>query len=358
VILAADGSVYAAPYVQRGIEALRHNEFVAAIADFDFALRFTPDDPYAHWNKATALLSLGDYLNGFVEHDWGWRLFSRRGYGPVGEDIDRLQALPLWHGETNVRLLLYHELGFGDAIMCLRFLPEIKRRAAIVLVIDEALARLARSFEIAVVTQVPRDLAAFDVRLPLFGAMKVLHLAVDDIPAAPYIRWRRRDGNEPPCNIGIAWSGRTQRMFSLEAFRALLDHDGFCLYSLQPGATAHGIEPLPPGCDFTDVAARIAAMDHVVTVDTAAAHLAGAMGHPSTHLVLPHMMDWRWWQASAWYPRLKTYRQTSADDWSVPFAQVNEALVRQPDMFVKRAEPPKQESWDEMWTRPFERAAE
>lgn len=326
MILAAENSVYAAPYVQRGIEALRHNEFDAAIADFDFALRLVPDDFYAHWNKATALLSLGDYLNGFAEHDWGWRLFNFRGHSLTGEALDRLQVLPLWHGETNVRLLLYHELGLGDAIMCLRFLPEIKRRCAdVTLVVEEALARLARSCEIAVATKVPPDLTAFDVRLPLFSVMKVLRTTVSSIPAAPYIKWRRT-GSRLPCNIGIAWSGRTQRMFSLEAFLALLKHDGFYLYSLQPGATANGVAPLPPGCDFADVQARIAQMDHVVTVDTAAVHLAGAMGHPSTHLVLPYFMDWRWWQAGAWYPRLNTYRQTSAEDWSVPFAQVNEVL--------------------------------
>jgi hypothetical protein len=68
-------------------------------------------------------------------------------------------------------------------------------------------------------------------------------------------------------------------------------------------------------------------MDHVVSVDTAAIHLAGAMGHPSAHLLLPHLMDWRWWRSTAWYPTLKIYRQESADDWSTPFARLNERLI-------------------------------
>jgi hypothetical protein len=323
VLITAEGSVFAAPYLQRGIAALRRNEFAVAVAALDVALQLAPGDPCAHWNKATALLSLGDYCNGFVEHERGLRLFSFRGHSLIGAALDRLQVLPLWQGQPNVRLLLYHELGHGDAIMCLRFAPEIKRRAAVTLVVAEPLARLARSCGVEVTTKVPADLTAFDVRLPLFCVMRVLRHTVASIPAAPYIAapWRRTGGK-----LGIAWSGQTQKMFLLDAFRALLKLDGFELYSLQPGSTAHDVVPLPPGCDFVDVQERIAEMDCIVTVDTAAAHLAGAMGHPSAHLVLPWLMDWRWWQASAWYPSLKTYRQTSADDWAVPFAAVNAAL--------------------------------
>ena len=59
-------------------------------------------------------------------------------------------------------------------------------------------------------------------------------------------------------------------------------------------------------------------MDAIVTVDTAAAHLAGAMGHPSVHLVLPFLSDWRWHHTELWYPTIKTYRQRPPDDWTAP----------------------------------------
>lgn len=311
-------------FLQRGIRWLQQNEFAAAAADFDTAIRYAPDDPYAHWNKATALLSMGDYSNGFVEHEWGWKLFNWRGFGPVKEDIDRLQALPLWRGESGVRLLVYHELGYGDAIMVMRYLPELKRRAKVTLVIDQALARLARGFGVAVAEKVPDDLTRFDCRLPFFGVMSVLKQTLETIPAEPFIPCKFANGGN---RIGIAWSGRTQTMFSAEHFLSLLHHDGCALYALQPGPATDGVEPLGSWCDFADVGDRIAAMDHIVTVDTAAAHLAGAMGHPSIHVVLPFMGDWRWWQASAWYPTIKTYRQPQAgDDWRVPFARINEAL--------------------------------
>ena len=318
-------AVVAAQYLARGIAHFRQNQFAEAIAAFDAALQINPDDCYARWNRATALLSIGDYARGFVEHDVAWRLFNWRGFGPIGNDIDRLQALPLWRGEEGVRLLAYHELGFGDAIMAMRYLPELRCKTNLTLVIDQCLARLARAFDIEVIDRLPDDLTVFDYRLPFFGVMSALKQTEDTIPAAPYIapHWRRSGGK-----LGIAWSGRTQTSFTLERFLSLFAHDGFALYALQPGPLADDrVEPLPAGSDFVDVGVRITEMDHIVSVDTAAIHLAGAMGHPSAHLLLPYLMDWRWWRSTAWYPTLKIYRQVSADDWSTPFARLNERLI-------------------------------
>jgi tetratricopeptide (TPR) repeat protein len=340
-----------AQYVTRGIAHFKQDRFAEALADYDIALSFTPDDPYARWNKAMALLSSGDYVRGFQEHDVAWRLFHWRGFGPIGNDIDRLVHLPLWRGEDDVRLLLYHELGFGDAIMAMRYLPELKRRTELVLVIDPCLTELARGFDIEVTDALPDSLEGFDCRLPLFGAMSALNQTTETIPAEPYIH--REDGagvpsRLPNCSqrdhawgfaaaptystrgkIGIAWSGRTQTAFALHRFLSLLDHDGCSLHALQPGAVTESfdnVESFPPWGNFSDVAERIGKMDHVVSVDTAAIHLAGAMGHPSAHLLLPRLMDWRWHHSAVWYPTVKTYRQDTAEDWNAPFARLNAAL--------------------------------
>jgi len=320
------GAVVAAQYVNSGVEHFKRNEFSSAINMFDAAIQYSPDDPYAHWNRATALLSLGDYERGFKEHSWAWRLFHWRGFGPVKDDIDRLVELPLWRGDSEVNLLLYHEMGFGDAIMAFRYLPELKRRADITLVIDPCLERMAKRFGVETVTKVPEDLTSFDARLSLFDVMRVLEQTIETIPAAPYISggvWEIVH-NKP--RVGIAWSGRTQTAFSLFDFLDRFNHDRFELYALQPGATTSEVVALPSSCDFADVADRITQMDHLVCVDTAAIHLAGAMGHPSAHLVLPYLMDWRWWHARAWYPTIRTYRQPQPYDWTLPFAQLNEAL--------------------------------
>jgi len=303
-------SVVATAHLQRGIASLMRNRFADAVADFDAALSYAPDDLYAHWNRATALLSLGDYRNGFAAHDRGWRLW--RG--------DRVKALPRWDGTAGRRVLLHHDLGFGDAIMCLRFLPALRERGKITLVVDPPLARLACCDGIEVVTEVPQSLHAFDCQLPLFSAMSLLVQMVETIPRAAYIaaNWQRGG-----CRIGIAWSGNTQKMFSPARFITLLgDLASASLQALQPGPVPPGVTPLQAE-DFADTARVIERMDHVVTVDTAVAHLAGAMGHPSTHLVLPFVCDWRWWQVAAWYPALQTYRQREPGDaWSEPFARL------------------------------------
>lgn len=314
----------AADHLDRGIALLRRNRFTESIFEFDQTLALTPDDPYAHWNKATALLSSGDYARGFIEHDWGWRLFNWRGFGPVGDDIDRLTVLPLWRGEdiADKHLLVYHELGFGDAIMTLRYLPELKRRARhVTLVISQPLTRLSQSFGVEVVERVPDDIGRYDFRLPFFGVMLALGETLATIPSAPYIA---ATGARCGGRMGIAWSGRTQTTFSCEYFLSMLEHEGYALYSLQPDL-ADGVQPLR-AADFADTADLIAQMDHVVTVDTAVAHLAGALGHPSTHLLLPYLMDWRWWHSAAWYPTIRTYRQETPNDWATPFARLNHAL--------------------------------
>ena len=323
-------------YLDRGIAYFGQHQFQFALVCFDEALRYRPDDTYAKWNRATTLLSLGDYQRGFREHDVAWRLFNWRGFSTIG-DSTRLDHLPLWRGQRGVKVLAYHELGHGDAIMAMRWLDELAVRADVTLVIDQSLARLARTFLVEVATQLPDDLSSFAYRLPFFGVMSALEQTAETIPAEPYIGtgWRSGAGGDghtlacDPRSIGIAWSGRTQTMFTLERFLSLFAATGFELYSLQPGAVGHDVEPLPAGSDFFDLANRIEKMDHIVSVDTAAIHLAGAMGHPSAHLLLPSLTDWRWHRTELWYPQLKTYRQVRADDWSAPFAQLNEALHRE-----------------------------
>lgn len=309
-------------FLHRGIRWLQQNEFATAARDFEAAIKFASFDPYAHWNLATCLLSMGDYRNGFKEHEWGWRLFNWRGFGPVQLDIDRLQAsLPIWHGRPE-RVLVYHELGWGDGIMCFRFLPELMARIDVTLVLDPCLTRLAQQFGVKVVERVPDDLTGFDSRLPFFSVMNRLDKTVETIPGAPYIKARLAPERGA---TGISWSGRTQKMFSAADFTSMLQTGG-SLHSLQPGYAPSRIAPLE-SVDFADTVKTIERMEHIVTVDTAVAHLAGAVGHPSIHLILPFMGDWRWWRTDVWYPTIKTYRQPQpGDDWRPPFAQINVAL--------------------------------
>jgi tetratricopeptide (TPR) repeat protein len=321
---------FSSQYLDHGIALFKQNRFVEAVSCFDYALELYPDDKYARWNRATALLSMGDYERGFKEHDVAWTMFDWRGFGPVRDDIDRLRALPIWEGQEADSLLVYHELGFGDAIQTLRYLPELKARARhVTLVINPELVRLAEPFGVEVVTAVPDDLSGYAYRLPMFGVLSALKQTRDNIPREPYINIRdfSQVTKVKSGRVGICWSGRTQTAFALDYFLSMFDHAGFELHALQLGPISEVVKVNPLGSkDFADTVNVMAAMDHIVTIDSAAAHLAGAMGHPSVHLLLPFFSDWRWNFTDVWYPNIKTYRQPKADDWATPFARLNEAL--------------------------------
>lgn len=309
---------------------MRNNQFQTALTDFDNAIYYLPDCKYAHWNRASALLSLGRYEEGFREHDWAWKLFDWRGFGPVREDIDRLRSLPMWDGEdiSTKHLLVYHELGFGDAIQTLRYLPELARRARrVTVIINPELVRLVEQFDVLTQTNVPENLTVYDCRLPMFGVMSALHQRLDNIPNRPYLwaNWRPKTLSTKKC-VGICWSGRTQTEFTLDSFLERFDHSRFDLYSLQIGPIGNDKVVPFAGRDFADTLDLMSTMDHIVTIDSAPAHLAGAFGHPSTHLLLPFLSDWRWHHTEVWYPNIKTYRQPTAGDWAEPFARLNKAI--------------------------------
>jgi ADP-heptose:LPS heptosyltransferase len=126
----------------------------------------------------------------------------------------------------------------------------------------------------------------------------------------------------------------------VETFAPFLRVPGAHFYSLQKGEAATqamGVlgaisltDVAPRLRDFADTAAVIANLDMVISVDTAVAHLAGAMGKPVWTL-LPYVRDWRWYpdpDATALYPSMRLYRQTRRGDWSEAVARIADHLKR------------------------------
>ncbi|HXI43852.1 MAG TPA: hypothetical protein VNH83_27975 [Bryobacteraceae bacterium] len=301
---------------------MERGQLKEALFDLDNALYLMPKSIHAHCNRAQALLSLGDYRQGFAEFEWRLALF-----GDVFIGVD----VPVWRGEPLVgkRLLLGHEHGYGDSLMMLRYVPVLRDMGAeITLLVPPGLKRLASQFGIDVRDQYPDDYSIFDYRCPMFSIVNALGHDVNDIPSQPYIG--TVDGERIPSSIGIAWSGNRKhlrdahRSVGIEQFLSLLEHD-HTLYAVQNteldeaaerGVVTQGFE------DLVETAVFMSRLDHIVTVDSAPAHLAGAIGHPSVHLLLPYVSDWRWYNAKAWYPNVKTYWQDRPGDWASVFAKL------------------------------------
>jgi hypothetical protein len=317
----------AALCVKQGCTAMLRHDFDTAIQRLTEAVEFNPDDAYAHWNLGTSLLCQGHYVEGFREFEWRWKMWRWWEYGTVGQHLTRIRdEIPKWRGEvlTGKRLLFYNEMGYGDCIQQLRYVPLLQKLGArVTVLVEPPLLRLAQTLNCMVTDQYP--VGVFDYRCSSFGVMMALNQSAEDIPNGA---WFPLDCRSSGGTLGLVWSGRTQTEFGLTEFLSRLNPPSGCvLQSLQPGEVSPFVRPLPPG-DFLSTARLMATMDHIVTVDTAAAHLAGAIGHPSVHLLVPYKSDWRWWRSSAWYPLMNVYRQREPGDWVVLFAMLREMLRR------------------------------
>jgi hypothetical protein len=153
--------------------------------------------------------------------------------------------------------------------------------------------------------------------------------------------WRRHHPGRARC-IGLCWEGRAihpqdaQRSIAPELLRPLFERGDITLVGLQvppitrpAPAQSLGMDWGPDITDFGTAAAMLSALDLLVTVDTATAHLASALGLPAL-VLLPHVPDWRWGlsgEASDWYGSLRLLRQQRQGDWSAPIAAVTAALA-------------------------------
>lgn len=183
---------------------------------------------------------------------------------------------------------------------------------------------------------------AFDAHLPLMDLPAVWRGPLPGLPmGVPYLRVPPPDDRaaRPRRRIGVAWAGRPThpdnhwRSIDPEVFERVLGLDGVDWMGLQPGEARlpRGLAGnLPTGVDFWDTARLVAGLDWVLTVDTAVAHLAGAMGKP-TWVLLPYAPDWRWGlsgEATPWYPTLRLFRQPRPGDWPAVLAGVSARLAR------------------------------
>lgn len=287
-----------------------------------------PQAPRARWNLAYARS-----LQGRLSE--AWPLFGARLEIPEARENLRPFEAPRWDGRPfpGRTLLVWGEQGYGDALMAARFLPAVKALAGRVLVLTyPALVDLVASAGGAdAVLPEGAELPPFDLQVPLLDLPALLAPA-DLCPALPYLHPRQTPApalvsalEVPGRRLGLVWAGNPRhvedRRRSLDPARLapLLARKDLTWFSLQVGASAPpGMVDLAPHLHrFEDTAWALAQLDALVTVDTAVAHLAGALGRP-VHLLLPHFPDWRWGfqgTQTPWYPTATLHRQPRPGDW-------------------------------------------
>jgi hypothetical protein len=346
-----------------GIALHDRQDIEEAIACERRAVRLAPDAPEPHFELAENLLIAGRLDEGWQEYEWRYRLPHAPPPIPVEWLTGRgLADCPQWNGQPmEGTLLLVADQGFGDVIQFARYVP-----MAATLCPNAIVACSAEMLPI--LRQQPGGLNArglwdavphFDAWCPLSGLPRLFGTVLTTIPVQiPYLhpdpelaaRWRTRLDELVPKGlrrVGLVWSGRSthgndhNRSMRLRQLAALFDLKTVALVSLQLGPAQaeigryFGKTPLvnlgPEIEDFDDTMAILHGLERLVSVDTAVAHLGGAMGLP-TSILLPFAPDWRWQlerSDTPWYPTVTLHRQISPGRWEEPVQEVCGVLSRE-----------------------------
>jgi Flp pilus assembly protein TadD len=319
-----------------------------AVEAFQRGLDIAPDLPQLHWNLALALLLLGRFDEGWREYEWRLR---------APELAARLRPFdgPRWAGQdpAGKTILLTAEQGLGDAIQFLRFATRLADRGArVIAAVPPALRTLAATAPgVSEARAIDEPQAPYDFHLPLLSLPHALGITTDSVAVTlPYLRpdpARLCEASAAVAgsmlNVGIAWAGApdntndARRSTRLAALAPLFDVAGVRLFSLKREGEAltpadapwsGRLETTSLRNDFDGLAALVATLDLVISVDTSLVHLAGALGKPVWVLV-PFGPDWRWQLGrtdSPWYPTVRLFRQPVAGDWSQPVRSAAAAL--------------------------------
>ena len=325
-----------------------HQPALAAQA-YQRALDMSPQSDETRWNLSMMQLVLGNLAE-------GWRSYESR--IELTKELPRKFDQPRWDGTplSGQRVLLHPEQGLGDSLHFVRYAPLVRARGGVPIVQCHAL--LMRLFkgqpDFGQIVNMDDPPPRFELHCPLMSLPLAFGTTLETIPAnVPYIapdpalaaRWRQRvNAASNVRKVGLVWAGNPDnrsdhvRSTTLAALSPLGQVQGVDFFSLQKGPAAAKAQSPPPGMrlidwtnelhDFADTAAFISAVDLVICVDTAVAHLAGAMGKP-TWLLLPFAPDFRWLlyrPDSPWYPTMRLFRQSEPERWEEPTRQITGEL--------------------------------
>lgn len=289
------------------------------------AIAADPTDLRAQLDLGYLYLERGDFAR-------GWPLYELRKDVP-GQHATRLD-LPEWQGEPLVgkALLVWREQGFGDQIQFARFMPVLKAMGAEVsMVCAPELASLFQDLGVVIhpfsdeLTLPAPDYWTLPLSVPHRLGVTAQNLPQPPYLAAPADRRARWAGFAPPGSVGVVWRGSSTH--GNDHHRSLPSRD---LLAPLEAVGAPLLDLQAPLGDFADLAAVVEQLDLVVTVDTAMAHLAGALGKECWVMLPWFRTDWRWLTegtTTPWYPSVRLFRQPSMGDWASVVADVARAYV-------------------------------
>jgi tetratricopeptide (TPR) repeat protein len=346
---------YIVAYNNLGLALQEKGQLDEAITSYQRALQLNPNDAYTHLNMSLTFLLAGNYKEGWKEFEWRQKL---------DEHFKHNFLQPLWDGSniTGWTILLYTEQGLGDAIQFIRYAPLVAEYGARVFI--ECRKELKALFKnvggVYKVIAHGEQLPEFDVHYPLMSLPVIFSTTLESIPSnVPYIRadpilvqkWREKIHQENShLRIGLVWASgpgglSKRKSLNLNILSPLAQLNNISFYSLQKGEVAKQTKCPPIGMrlfdyteeidDFSDTAALIENLDLVISVDTAVAHLAGALGKPIWTLISFEPV-WQWMlqrEDNQWYPTMRLFRQPSPGDWNSVIAEVSKELQKK--MIIK-----------------------
>ena len=338
----------AAEVLEQAERLLRERDLAGALAAFDQAQSLCACADRCCGGRWAAAMYRGDFEAAWRESD----AIRRRG----GPDPHRF-----WNGDDlrGARVIVRSLHGFGDAVQMLRYAPRLRDVAAsVVYEVPPRFVALARMFcgVDEVVTwgdDAPAEAPAWDVQVEIMELPFIFRTSFAELPlATQYLRVPAegvdeaaramddvsKQGGASKPRVGLVWAGgewNPDRSIPFSELAPILQNKSFEFWNLQGGVAAdeanntamHNATTIC-GNGLVALAATIANLDLVITVDTVAAHLAGAMGKPAW-VMLQHAADWRWMIArddSPWYPSLRLFRQPHPGDWESVVTAVMEAL--------------------------------
>jgi hypothetical protein len=324
---------------------------LGAVPFLQRAVQLVPTATTPNFNLAVCYLLAGDYARGWPQYEHRWTFEHLAGTLPQHEQ-------PRWTGQDlqDKTILVVQEQGLGDVIQFSRFLfPLHAAGAKIILQVNNNLAPLfANSTVISQIVDIDDTPAGFDYWTPIMSLAMTLGITLENLPRQlSYLsarsdlvsEWAQRLGKKTRLRVGFCWSGRPDSWINrhkgmpFEVMCALIQRNpSYEWVNLQVECTAEqsvelaklGVAEYPGTIrNFADSAALIHHMDVVITVDTAVAHLSGALGRPTWIPLNWYGTDWRWLlnrDDNPWYPSARLFRQPALGDWQSVTNKIHQYL--------------------------------